>query len=130
EVIRPIPEFSTVYALADHAVKTHQTIADCVKQFDLTETLHYAQLIEQNRILAPVDHPDPAHMLVAGTGLTHLGSADTRDAMHAKLQQDENALTDSMKMFRLGLAGGKPATGEKGVQPEWFYKGTGDIVAA
>lgn len=130
EVIRPIPEFPTVYALADHAVKTRQTIADCVKQSDLTETLNYAQLIEQNRILAPVDHPDPAHMFVAGTGLTHLGSADTRDAMHAKLQQDENTLTDSMKMFRLGLAGGKPKAGENGVQPEWFYKGTGDIVAA
>lgn len=130
EVIRPIPEFSSVYALADHAVKTHQTIAECIKQLALTETLDYAQLIEQNRVLAPVDHPDPAHMLVAGTGLTHLGSADTRDAMHAKLQKDETTLTDSMKMFRLGLAGGKPKTGENGVQPEWFYKGTGDIVAA
>ena len=33
--------------------------------------------------------------------------------------------TDSMKMFRMGLEGGKPAAGETGVQPEWFYKGDG-----
>ena len=35
-----------------------------------------------------------------------------------------------MKMFRMGLEGGKPATGEVGVQPEWFYKGNGNIVVA
>jgi hypothetical protein len=34
-------------------------------------------------------------------------------------------LTDSMKMFKLGLEGGKPGPGEIGVQPEWFYKGDG-----
>lgn len=30
-----------------------------------------------------------------------------------------------MKMFKMGLEGGKPRPGEKGVQPEWFYKGNG-----
>ncbi|MGV8951342.1 MAG: AraD1 family protein, partial [Cypionkella sp.] len=59
-----------------------------------------------------------------GTGLTHLGSAATRDAMHAKLDGPE-VLTDSKKMFRMGLEGGRPAAGEVGVQPEWFYKGNG-----
>ena len=63
-----------------------------------------------------------------GTGLTHLGSAATRDAMHKSPQQAEAPLTDSMKMFRMGLEGGKPAPGEPGVQPEWFYKGNGRIV--
>ena len=33
-------------------------------------------------------------------------------------------------MFKLGLEGGKPATGEVGVQPEWFYKGDGSILVA
>lgn len=42
--------------------------------------------------------------------------------MHAS---DTTTLTDSMKMFRMGLGGGKPAQGDRGVQPEWFYKGTG-----
>jgi hypothetical protein len=63
---------------------------------------------------------------VAGTGLTHLGSADTRDAMHNNLNESKaDELTDSMKMFKLGLDGGKPDEGDIGSQPEWFYKGDG-----
>jgi hypothetical protein len=59
-----------------------------------------------------------------------LGSAATRDAMHkASGDKPTGELTDSMKMFRMGLEGGKPAAGERGVQPEWFYKGNGHIVA-
>ncbi|PJN96484.1 GguC protein, partial [Amaricoccus sp. HAR-UPW-R2A-40] len=53
--------------------------------------------------------------------LTHTGSASARDAMHA----NPEGLSDSMKMFRLGVEGGKPGPGRAGVQPEWFYKGTG-----
>ena len=63
-------------------------------------------------------------MHLTGTGLTHLGSASARDAMHAKLSGTET-LTDSMRMFRMGLEGGKPGAGSVGVQPEWFYKGNG-----
>src|SRR5690606_29177827 len=37
----------------------------------------------------------------------------------------EENLTDSMKMFRLGLDGGKPTDGKPSIQPEWFYKGNG-----
>jgi len=65
-------------------------------------------------------------MHLTGTGLTHTGSANTRDAMHADAAgQILQNMTDSMKMFRMGLEGGKPAAGQTGVQPEWFYKGTG-----
>lgn len=39
-------------------------------------------------------------------------------------------LTDSMRMFLMGLEGGKPAEGQVGVQPEWFYKGDGSILVA
>jgi hypothetical protein len=66
---------------------------------------------------------------MTGTGLTHLGSASARDAMHAKLGQAET-LTDSMKMFRMGLDGGRPASGAVGAQPEWFYKGNGSAAVA
>src|SRR5690606_39701940 len=55
--------------------------------------------------------------------------ADTRAAMHANLAVDEAQQTDSVRMFRMGLDGGKPAAGKTGVQPEWFYKGDGSIVA-
>jgi hypothetical protein len=92
------------------------------------ERLDYAALLASGNVLAPVDHPDPAHCLVTGTGLTHLGSADTRDKMHQKVAGDIDSLTDSMKMFRMGLEGGKPREGRPGVQPEWFYKGDGSSV--
>ena len=34
-----------------------------------------------------------------------------------------------MRMFKLGLEGGKPGKNESGAQPEWFYKGDGSILA-
>jgi hypothetical protein len=48
--------------------------------------------------------------------------------MHAKLEEKEQALSDSMRIFRWGLKGGKPPNGEIGVQPEWFFKGAGYAV--
>ena len=51
--------------------------------------------------------------------------------MHKKTSEAaEETLTDSMKMFRMGLENGKPKAGEKGVQPEWFYKGNGTQAVA
>lgn len=88
----------------------------------------YAGLLEEEGVLPPLDHDDPAHCLVSGTGLTHLGSAATRDRMHQHNQGDETALTDTMRIFRWGLEGGKPPAGQVGAQPEWFYKGDGGIV--
>ncbi|NOW48166.1 hypothetical protein FHW96_004354 [Novosphingobium sp. SG751A] len=76
------------------------------------------------RLLAPIDHEDPAHLWMTGTGLTHLGSAEGRNKMHAAAASGEK-LTDSMRMFLEGVEGGKPAAGQIGQQPEWFYKGDG-----
>ena len=76
------------------------------------------------RLLAPIDHEDPAHLWMTGTGLTHLGSAEGRNKMHAAAAAGEK-LTDSMRMFLEGVEGGKPEAGQTGQQPEWFYKGDG-----
>lgn len=88
----------------------------------------YAQLLEACRVLPPLDHEDPAHCLVSGTGLTHLGSASTRDKMHQQKIDDAAALTDTARIFQWGIEGGRPTPGTVGVQPEWFYKGDGSIV--
>ena len=91
----------------------------------------YRKALRERRVLTPVDHPDPAHCIVTGTGLTHLGSAAARDGMHKKLAGGEDQLTDSLKMFKMGLEGGRPKSkGEAGVQPEWFYKGDGSWLVA
>ncbi len=76
-------------------------------------------------LLPPLDHPAPAHCIIGGTGLTHTGSMTQRDAMH----EEQNAQqTDSEKIFAMGLKGGKPAPGERGIAPECFYKGSGVIM--
>lgn len=77
-------------------------------------------------LLGPIDHPDPAHLTVSGTGLTHLGSAEGRDAMHKAVAAGVES--DSMRMFLMGLGGGKPDAGCVGAQPEWFYKGDGSVL--
>ncbi|WP_339489954.1 AraD1 family protein [Pseudomonas sp. EL_65y_Pfl2_R95] len=88
----------------------------------------YRELLDAKRVLAPLDHEDPAHCLISGTGLTHLGSASTRDKMHQQAEEAETKLTDTMQMFRWGMQGGRPTPGTPGAQPEWFYKGDGSIV--
>src|SRR5687768_7591294 len=119
-----------IYDLALEVGRTGATLDELVASRLHDEWVEYHRIIATRRLLPPLDHPDPAHCLVTGTGLTHLGSAQARDAMHQALQQDEGQLSDSMKMFRLGLEGGKPAGAGPGVAPEWFYKGDGSIVAA
>jgi hypothetical protein len=78
-------------------------------------------------LLPPLDHPDPAHCLIGGTGLTHLGSTAQRDAMH---KGGDIPKTDSQRMFEMGLEGGKPEAGHRGISPECFYKGSGVILRA
>jgi hypothetical protein len=127
-----VPGVPTVYDLVLSAIDAGTGLADAVAR-RLASGPHVAVDLEDayrdGRVLAPIDHPDPAHCLVTGTGLTHLGSAEGRDKMHKDIA-DPAKQTDSMKMFRMGLEGGKPAGGGPGVQPEWFYKGDGSTVVA
>jgi hypothetical protein len=120
----------SLYGMARAALGSQQKWVDVIRENRTGEYLDYGQLDREKRLLPPVLHPDPAHLLITGTGLTHLGSADTRATMHAKFSSDEATQTDSMRMFRMGLEGGKPANSAVGVQPEWFYKGDGSILLA
>ena len=128
QTINVVRAATSIHELALGAARTSQKLPQFIADRISDEQLSYAELIADKRLLPPLDHPDPAHCLVTGTGLTHLGSAQSRDAMHVKLQAD--TLTDSMKMFKLGLEGGKPAAGQIGVAPEWFYKGDGSCIVA
>jgi len=122
--VRRLNGVSTTLELAGRAIESGRKLAD------LAAELAGASVdLDKVRLLPPIDHPDPAHLLVSGTGLTHLGSAEGRDKMHRKLAESAE-LTDSMKMFLMGVEGGKPEHGGAGVQPEWFYKGDGDILVA
>ncbi|WP_310322115.1 AraD1 family protein [Aminobacter aminovorans] len=126
---RLVNDAKSIYALALEAVRAGTTLAAIVADRGLGETVDLEAATRAGQVLSPVRHPDPAHLHLTGTGLTHLGSAATRDSMHKKLDASgEETLTDSMKMFRMGLDGGRPARGQAGVQPEWFYKGNGNMV--
>jgi hypothetical protein len=123
-VVRAVKDGETTRALADEAIATTRSLATLV-QPRLGEPVDLAAVT----LLPPIDHADPAHLLVSGTGLTHLGSAEGRNAMHQAAAAG-GTMTDSMRMFLMGLDHGKPAAGAIGVQPEWFYKGDGSILVA
>jgi hypothetical protein len=128
--VTPLAGADSVYQLARKAIAAGKTLEQIVALESLEAPLKYAELLGEGRLLPPLTHPDPAHCLVSGTGLTHLGSAAARDAMHQKLNRQDSDLTDSMKMFKWGVEGGKPADRKPGMQPEWFYKGNGANVVA
>jgi hypothetical protein len=116
----------SVYQMVLDCLHSGHELAAHISALGLGPALDLEEAYENGRLLAPITHPDPSHLHLTGTGLTHLGSAATRDAMHKKAEGEAvEKLTDSMKIFRMGVEGGKPATGAPGVQPEWFYKGNG-----
>ena len=129
--LRLLAEFDSVHALAEAALARGVPLAVLAERSAVGDTLSYDEIYAGKsawRLLPPIDHPgEPARCLVSGTGLTHLGSAKNRQAMHEATGAE---VTDSMRMFRSGLEGGKPAAGGIGTAPEWFYKGTGSILRA
>ena len=67
----------------DGLVETHLTSSP-------EEKVDLEAAYAEGRVLPPIDHPDPAHLLVTGTGLSHLGSAEGRDKMHKDLADPAN----------------------------------------
>src|SRR5438270_1569403 len=127
------PELSSIYALVSAAMEEGVALSEAARRNTSDEQIDYDAVYAGNsdwKILPAIDHPEPARCLVSGTGLTHLGSARDRQAMHAPSAEEFESLTDSMKMFRWGLEGGRPEPGSIGTSPEWFYKGTGSILRA
>lgn len=129
-VLRLLHDVDSVYHLAGQAISEGRRLDDLIRERTGAESLSYDEVYAGAspwRLMPPIDHPVPAHCLVTGTGLTHLGSAAHRQAMHGK---DDADLTDSMRMFRAGLEGGRPAAGAIGAAPKWFFKGTGTMLRA
>jgi hypothetical protein len=124
----PLARFESVYGLVCEALRTGQPVASLVEQS--RERLDYETVWAGRsswRLLTPADIPaNPHRVLISGTGLTHLASVQRRDAMHTAAAAGSE--TDSMRMYRWGIEGGKPPAGEPGTAPEWFYKGSGVIL--
>ncbi|MFI0846468.1 AraD1 family protein [Mesorhizobium sp. IMUNJ 23232] len=120
---------ASTYDLAQRAIADGKSLDATVAGLPAGPAVDLAAALAEGRVLAPIDHPDPSHLMLAGTGLTHLGSAEGRDKMHKAATSAEKP-TDSMRMFLMGVEGGKPKPGEVGAQPEWFFKGDGSSVIA
>lgn len=115
----------SVHVLALAAIKEDVSLAAAAAARP-GDAIDLAAAERDGRLLAPIDHPDAAHLYMTGTGLTHLGSAEGRNKMHQAAAG--GTVTDSMRMFQMGVEGGKPTGGAEGVQPEWFYKGDGSCL--
>ncbi|HEY1579233.1 MAG TPA: AraD1 family protein [Terracidiphilus sp.] len=130
-----VREVDSVFALAKRALSETRGLSELIADLKSSEALSYDAIYDGRsdwKLLAPIDCPgDPHRVHVSGTGLTHIGSARDRQAMHvAAAPHDEAQMTDSMRMFEWGRERGRPPEGEIGIAPEWFYKGDGSIVQA
>jgi len=135
--LRCLTGVQSIYELARRCLRNEARLGEQVLALAQGELLDYDEIYagaSQWHLLAPIDVPgDPSRLMIAGTGLTHLGSAKDRDAMHVAERAGAakgEAVTDSMRMFQWGVEGGRPAEGWVGTAPEWFYKGTGAILRA
>lgn len=137
--LRILSGYDSVYELTVACVRMARPFSAVVAEAATGESLSYDAVYSGEsewRLLPPIDIPGaPERMLISGTGLTHLGSAKDRQAMHEQggipgAVEHTRPLTDSMRMFQWGVAGGRPSEGKIGTSPEWFYKGTGSIVQA
>ncbi|HYK89818.1 MAG TPA: AraD1 family protein [Acidobacteriota bacterium] len=130
ESIRLLRDHRSVHSLAIAALDSGIRTRELVERNLTSEQLEYTPIyqgLSEWRILPAADHPDePARCLVSGTGLTHVKSARTRQAMHAAGEET----TDSARMYQWGVEGGRPAPDAIGVAPEWFYKGPGSVLRA
>ncbi|MES2794816.1 MAG: AraD1 family protein [Bacteroidota bacterium] len=127
-----INNFENVYDLAILAIESHKSIITLIEENISENHLDYDEVYygkSDFKLSLPIFHPkDPRFCMVAGTGLTHKASAENRNKMHEAATN--NQATDSMKMYQIGVEGGKPASGNIGAQPEWFYKGNGSVLRA
>jgi hypothetical protein len=129
-LVRLLDGAESVLALAQDAIAGSVPLPILIQQRATSETMDYDAIYNGSsewQLLVPIDHPEPSRCLVSGTGLTHLGSAENRAKMHEK---SDAQLTDSMRMFRAGMQGGRPEPNRCGAAPEWFYKGNGSVLRA
>jgi hypothetical protein len=129
--VRFLGDGSSIYELAQMAIASGQKLRELVDARVRNESIEYDELYEGHsewRLLPPIEYPgEPARCLLSGTGLTHIGSARNRQSMHSDANEQ---VTDSMKIFRWGVEGGRPDAGWIGISPEWFYKGNGSTLRA
>jgi hypothetical protein len=145
----PLKDAQSVYQIALEAISGKEPFEKLIDARRANDALDYDAVYDGKsdwKMLPPFDHPaEASRCFVTGTGLTHKASAQNRQSMHANLtpvpergiprksrdrEDADPPVTDSMRMFQIGVEGGHPRAGHIGAAPEWFYKGTGNILRA
>jgi hypothetical protein len=125
------PALHSTVAAFHEARRNKQRLDEClaavIASTPAAPPLSYSELLSSGWVLPPISEESGARVLVSGTGLTHTGSVQQRDAMHKKADTTAPK-SDSRRMFEMGLEGGRPAPGHRGAAPEWFFKGDGRIL--
>src|SRR5689334_13602268 len=67
-LVREVQDAHTMRDLALAAIEAGTSLERQVQTLGLGISHNYAELLAKLRILPPLDHPDPALMLVSGTG--------------------------------------------------------------
>ena len=88
-------------ALAERAISEKRRLSELATSLTTDETLSYDSIFDGKsdwKLLPPIDCPGDSHRVhVSGTGLTHLGSARDRQAMHvAAIAQEQAQMTDRL----------------------------------
>src|SRR5271165_4307550 len=83
--LRCLTGVASIYELAQRSIRDSRPLSELARSLATGESLSYDDVYAGRsswHLIAPIDVPDaPSRTLVAGTGLTHLGSAKERQAM-------------------------------------------------
>ena len=86
-------EVDSVYALAQRALSAGCPLSQLAGELATAQVVRYDEIYDGQsdwKLLPPIDCPgEPQRVLISGTGLTHLGSARDRQAMHHIAFADE-----------------------------------------
>ena len=107
--VRLLEGFYSIYGLAQIAIEVPTKLSEVAHPRRPSDKLG-CELIHTGgsewQTLPAIDLPQvSACCLISGTGLTHIDSARGRQSMHVTVTEE---LTDSVKMFRWGVEGGRP----------------------
>lgn len=118
---------ASVYELAQAALAGATTLAETARARIGPRSEPYDRIAAEQRLLPPLDHPDPMHCVVTGTGVTHRQAPKPQDEK-AKADAAAKPKSDGARLYEAGVEKGRPPAGEVGAQPEWFFKGDGSCL--
>jgi len=127
--LRVLDGVTTTYELVGVALASSQSLRQTVAARIGSRRMSLEELLDDKRILAPIDHPDPRCHWVTGTGFSHMRH-DLQEDARRRAAGTPSQLSDAQRLIADGLVYGKPRPGKVGQQPEWFYKGDGRHLVA